>query len=110
MQIGTILQSVQRHDRASGYCLGKRQTGEMQLAVDQHAACAAPPLAAAEFGCHVADQLAQSDEQIGAAIDKNRDVAAVVTKLQSSLGHDAPIPERTTDASDGRRRSRVDTR
>ena len=60
----------------------------MQLAVDQHTAGATAALAAAEFRRHIADQFAQSDQQIGAAIDEDRDVAAVMTKLQGGLGHD----------------------
>ena len=60
----------------------------MEFAVDQHAAGAAAALAAAEFRRHVADQFAQRDQQIGAAVDEDRDVAAVVTKLQGGLGHD----------------------
>jgi hypothetical protein len=81
----------------------------MQFAVDQHAAGAAAALAAAEFGRHVTDQLAQRDEEIGAAIDEDRDVAAIVTKLQGGLGHDDPIPGRTTGEGDERRQSLGDT-
>src|SRR6516225_1425767 len=44
VEIGAVLQSVKRLDGASGYCLGKRQAGKMQLAVDQHAAGAATTL------------------------------------------------------------------
>ena len=56
----------------------------------------------------VADQLAQGDQKVGAAIDKDRDLAAVVTKLQGNLAHD-PIPGRRAAGADGRRRSRGDT-
>ncbi len=59
----------------------------MGLAVDQYRTGAAAALAAAEFGRHIADLIAQGGEQIGAAIDEDGDVAAVVTKLQRGLGH-----------------------
>ena len=69
--VGSLLQAIQRLDGAAGHGLGQRQAGEMRLAVDQHAAGAAAALAAAEFRRHVADQFAQRDEQVGAAIDEN---------------------------------------
>ena len=59
----------------------------MGLAVDQHRAGATSALAATEFWRHIADLIAQDGEQIGAAIDKDRDIAVVVTKLQGGLGH-----------------------
>src|ERR1044072_8610619 len=61
----------------------------MEFAVDQHAAGAAAALAAAEFRRHVADGFTQRDQQIDAAVDEKCDVAAVVTKLEGGLGHDA---------------------
>ena len=111
MQVRAVFQSVERSRRerpADG--LGERQAGEMKLAVDQHGAGAAAALAAAELRRHVADQLAQRHEQIDAAIDENRDVAAVVAELQGCLGHGDATPGRTAAAADARRRSRGDTR
>src|ERR1700744_6326376 len=63
----------------------------MRFAVDQHRAGAASTLPAPELGRHVADQIAQGREQIGAAIDKHRDIAVVVTKLQGGLGHELSL-------------------
>ncbi|MET4770344.1 hypothetical protein ABIA28_002558 [Bradyrhizobium elkanii] len=88
MQIGTILDAVERLDRTTGNRLGERQAGEVQFAVDQHAAGTAAALAAAELGRHVADQLAQRDQKVGAAVNEDRDVTAVMLKLNGSLGHD----------------------
>ena len=82
MQVGPVLHPVERLDRAAVHGFRQRQAGEMQFAVDQHAAGAATALAAAEFRRHVADQFAQRDQQIDAAVDEQGDVAAVVTKLE----------------------------
>src|SRR5438270_45652 len=87
MEVRSLLQAIQRLDGAAGNGLGQRQTGEMEFAVDQDTAGAAAPLAATELRRHVADQFAKRDEQVGATIDENGDIAAVVTKLQGSLGH-----------------------
>src|SRR5260370_24660308 len=57
------------------------------MAVDEHRTGAASALAATEFGRHVADEIAQGGKQIGAAIDEDGDVAAIVTKLQGGFGH-----------------------
>src|SRR6202043_2392054 len=59
----------------------------MCIAVDQHRAAAASALAATEFGRHVADEITQRGQQIAAAIDEDRDIAAVMAELQGSLGH-----------------------
>src|ERR1700688_3133154 len=59
----------------------------MRVAIDQHRTGAASALAATELGSYIADEFAQGDEQINAAIDEDRGVAAVVTKLQRGLGH-----------------------
>src|SRR5258708_33018568 len=59
----------------------------MCIAVDQHRAGAASALAATEFGRHVADEITQRGQQIAAAIDEDRDIAAVMAELQGSLGH-----------------------
>src|ERR1700732_4333593 len=87
MKIRPILEAIERLHRASFTGFRERQAGEVRIAVDQHRAGAASALAATEFGGHVADQFAQGDQQIDAAIDEDRDVAAVVTKLQGGLGH-----------------------
>src|SRR5829696_498412 len=88
MQVGAVLHSVERFDRAAVHGFRQRQAGQMQFAVDQHAAGAAAALAAAEFRGHVADQFAERDQEIDAAVDEQRDVAAIVTKLEGGLGHD----------------------
>src|SRR5260370_29719029 len=59
----------------------------MRIAVDQHRTGAASALAATELGSHIADELAQGGKQINAAIDEDRSVATIVTKLQGGLGH-----------------------
>ena len=59
----------------------------MGVAVDQHRTGAASSLAAAKLGSHIADEFAQGGKQINAAIDEDRRVAAIVTKLQRGLGH-----------------------
>src|SRR3984893_16648709 len=59
----------------------------MRVAVDQHRAGATSALAATELGSHVADEIAQRRQQIDAAINEDRDIAAVMTKLQGGFGH-----------------------
>ena len=93
MQIGTVLQSVERLDGAPGYRFGERQAGQMQLAVDQHRAGAATTLAAAEFGGHVADDFAQQFQaaQNNLAIANGISVAQLLlptTKLTVKGGSD----------------------
>jgi len=87
VQVWAVLEAVERFHRAAFHALGQRQAREVRIAVDQHCAGAASALAAAEFGGHVADQIAQGGQQIDAAIDEDGDLAAVMTKLQGGLGH-----------------------
>jgi hypothetical protein len=44
-------------------------------------------VAAAEFRREIADLVAQRGKQVGAAIDENRHLAAIMSELQGGLGH-----------------------
>src|SRR4051794_28133100 len=94
MQPRPVLQALQCFDAAAFDCRRQRQAGEMRGAVNQHRAGAAAALPAAEFRRVIAELLAQRDEQIGAGVDKQRDVAAVVTKLQRDLHRPSPFSNR----------------
>lgn len=87
MKLGAILEAVRGLDRFSGYVLGERDAGKDRLAVDQDRAGAAAALTAAEFRRLIADLLTQRGKQVGAAVDENRCLAAVVSELQGGLGH-----------------------
>ena len=86
MQVRPIRQARRGFHRAAFAGLGQRQAGEMRLAVDQHGADAAGALAAAEFG-RMSPSPRKVVEQIGAAVDEDRAIRAVVTKLDGHLGH-----------------------
>src|SRR5262245_63116768 len=90
MEPRSVLETARGLDRAILARLGQGQATQVRFAVDEHGADAAGALPAAVFRRGVADALAQRSEQIGAAVDEDCDVAAVVAELDRDLGHSRP--------------------